>query len=157
LSFPAGLAFNANGNLFVSCQTAGDIIAITPGGSESVLFSGLNTPNGIAFDSAGNLFVANTAGYNILKFTPSGTGSVFAGLSEEPSGLAFEPVPQLRAAVTNGAFQMTVTMPSPYYSTIMQASSDLVNWTYIYTNTPPYTCTNSLTMPQSFYRVVLAQ
>ena len=34
-------------------------------------------------------------------------------------------------------------MPSPYYSTIIQASTDLVNWVNIYTNTPPFTFTDS--------------
>jgi hypothetical protein len=48
-------------------------------------------------------------------------------------------------------------MPSPYQSTIIQGSTDMVNWTNIYTNTPPFTFTDSMatTLPCRFYRALL--
>jgi hypothetical protein len=71
--------------------------------------------------------------------------------------LAFQPVPELAATVTNGVIQVAVTMPSPYYSTIVQVSTDMVNWTGVYTNTPPFTYTDSMgtTLPCRFYRALL--
>ena len=49
-------------------------------------------------------------------------------------------------------------MPSPYYSTIIQASNDLVNWVNIYTNTPPFTFTDSMATNFAcrYYRAMLA-
>lgn len=158
LSFPSGLAFDGNGNLFVACQTGDDIIEISTNGTKSTFASGLDDPDGIAFDNRGNLYVAETAGYDIVKFSPAGYPSLFAfGFgTDEPSGLAFEPVPYLQAGATNGTFLLSVTMPSPYYVTVVQASTNFVNWRAIYTNTPPFTFTDSAaTGPQRFYRAVV--
>jgi sugar lactone lactonase YvrE len=158
LSLPAGLAFDGSGNLFVSCQTGDDIIEISTNGTKSTFASGLDDPNGIAFDNMGNLYVAETGGYDIVKYTPTGFPSLFAfGFgTDEPSGVAFEPVPYLRAAATNGTFQITVTMPSPYYPTILQSSTNMVSWRAIYTNTPPFIFTNpAADSPQSFYRAMV--
>jgi hypothetical protein len=65
-------------------------------------------------------------------------------------------MPELVAVVTNGAFQVDVSMPSPFHSTIIQASTNLVNWVNIFTNTPPFTFTDSTVMAGSrFYRALL--
>ena len=94
---PEGLAFDKNGNLFVS--TEGDpgndtILEFTPAGMETTFATGLTQPRGLAFDSSGNLFVAETLGAplgDILKFTPNGEGSVFATGIARPEFLAFGP------------------------------------------------------------------
>jgi len=64
----------------------------------------------------------------------------------------------LVAAATNGVIQVAVSMPSPYQSTIVQVSTDMVNWTSVCTNTPPFTFTDSMgtTLPCRFYRALLA-
>jgi hypothetical protein len=65
-------------------------------------------------------------------------------------------VPELQAVGTNGVFQLTVSMPSPYISTIIQASTNLLNWVNIYTNTPPFSFTDPTAMTGSrFYRALL--
>lgn len=58
--------------------------------------------------------------------------------------------------VTNGTFQLTVSSPS--VPTIIQASTNLVNWISIYTNTPPFTFTdpNASNFTSRFYRAVTA-
>jgi len=94
---PAGLAFDASGNLFVS--TLGNrpndaILMFTPTGMESSFAIGLNNPHGMAFDEAGNLFVAETirdGGGNILEFTTGGAESVFASGLNRPEYLTFGP------------------------------------------------------------------
>ena len=94
---PAGLAFDASGNLFVS--TLGNrpndtILAFTPTGMESTFATGLNNPHGLAFDAAGNLFVAETirdTGGDILEFTTGNARIVFASGLNRPEYLTFGP------------------------------------------------------------------
>lgn len=159
---PYELVFNDAGDLFVADRwPPGHIYEYTPDGVQSTFVSGLYSP--LAIDSAGNLYVAEGAtsnsvpiGVNIIKIKPDGTQSIFASGLSNPQAFAFQPVPELQAAWTNGTLQVNVSMPSPYYSTILQASTDLVNWVNIYTNIPPYTFTDSTaTTGPRFYRARL--
>jgi hypothetical protein len=95
----------------------------------------------------------------IFELTSDGTQSTFASDLNAPNGLAFQPVPALSAANEGGTIQLTASMPSPYYSTIIEASSNLMNWAGIDTNTPPFTFTDSAAaqLPYRFYRAQLAQ
>ena len=160
---PLTLAFDQAGNLFVantvsfSPNNTGSIIEITTGGVRLTFASGLD-PVGLAFNGAGDLFESDWDTGKIYEFTPGGAQSTFATGLNYPEGLAFQPVPELVADVTNGVFQATVSMPSPSHPTIIQASTDMVNWTRVYTNTPPFTFTDSMetTLPHRFYRALLA-
>jgi hypothetical protein len=165
-SFAAGLAFDGAGDLFVADQGNnpgyGVIYEFTNNAgalntNSTVFASGLDQPWGLAFNSKGNLFEADSFSGNIYEFTPEGTKSTFASGLNDPEGVCFEPAPCLAAAGANGAFRLTVSMPSPYYSTIVQGSEDLINWSNIYTNTPPFTFTDptSSELPYRFYRALL--
>ena len=94
---PAGLAFDASGNLFVSTlnnRPNDAILVFTPTGMENTFATGLNNPHGLAFDAAGNLFVAETlrdAGGDILEFTTGGGEIVFASGLNRPEYLTFGP------------------------------------------------------------------
>jgi hypothetical protein len=154
LNQPNGLAFNGAGDLFEADHGSSNVFEFTPDGTQSTFATGLTACGAVAFNSAGDLFVANHAG--ITEITPDGTQTIFAA-NVEAYGLAFQPSPELVAAVTNGVIQVAVTMPSPYYSTIVQVSTDMVNWTDVYTNTPPFTFTDLMgtTLPCRFYRALL--
>ena len=152
---PFGLAFNSAGDLYVS-SIYGSIIKITPGGVQTTFASGLSEFCWLAIDNADHLFVADKGTGNIYEFTASGTRNTFASGLKDPAGLAFQPVPQLQSVSTGGTFQVSVKMPPPYYSTIVQASTNLVNWINIYTNTPPFIFSGSRTTTSArFYRAVL--
>ena len=133
------------------------ILEFTPDGVKSTFASGLDVPGELAFNSAGNLFETDNGSGNIYEFAPDGTRSTFASGLDEPLSLAFEPMPELVATVSNGVIQVAVTMPPPNYSTIVQVSTDMVNWTSVGTNTPPFIFTDSMgtTLPCRFYRALL--
>jgi sugar lactone lactonase YvrE len=73
LIFPAGIAFNSSGNLFVA-SLAGIIQQFGPTGTDLGMFGGVlfGTPFNLAFNSSGNLFVANLFSNTIHEFGPNG-------------------------------------------------------------------------------------
>lgn len=96
LNFPAEMAFDGSGNLYVASWLRGTIVKVNSSGTSSAFASGLVSPNylGLACDGAGNLFAAlsgNTPGTgSIEKFSPNGNGSAFASGLGFPSALAFD-------------------------------------------------------------------
>ncbi len=108
------LAFDADGNLWVSVVAANKVVKIaaaalgTPGTSAPVAAveeSGINAPAGLAFDSSGNLWVAADGASTIVRIdaahlTTSGTGADLTitaltpqpvvGPLSSPLGLAFD-------------------------------------------------------------------
>jgi sugar lactone lactonase YvrE len=92
LNGPAGLAFDAAGNLFVADLDSGNIYKFTPDGGRSTFASGLNYPFDLAFDSVGNLFVTESGSGSrghVYKYTWDGVRTTFAVLGA-PEGLAFD-------------------------------------------------------------------
>ena len=152
-----GLAFNGAGKLFVA-NFSGNIYEFTPDGTRStfasVLPAGIQT---LAINSAGDLFSSGYFSGTITEITPDGTQNAFANGLRLNIFLAFQPSPELMATVTNGVIQVAVSMRPPNYSTIVQVSTDMTNWTSVCTNTPPFTFTNSIdtTLPCRFYRALL--
>jgi uncharacterized delta-60 repeat protein len=71
------------------------------------------------------------------------------------SPIASQPLQFGSIVNSNGTFRLTIT--GPIYSTIIQASTNLINWVPVYTNTPPFTFTdtNASSYPYRFYRAVL--
>ena len=181
LANPHSLAFDGAGNLYVALYPGLNfppggpaILEIATNGLQSVYFGtpkGAVYPSfaGLAFDNTGVLYAIEDPTPSpmdeyIVKFKTPGNPTIFSypfditngvGEGKTIGAMAFEPVPLLRSAVTNGIFQLTVTTPSPYYETIVQSSSDLVNWCNVCTNLAPFTFTDSLTKTASFYRAVL--
>ena len=68
LSFPAALAFDSSGNLYVINAGNNTVSIVTPDGVVSTFVSsGLDQPNGLAFDSSGNLYVANAGNGTVTE------------------------------------------------------------------------------------------
>jgi sugar lactone lactonase YvrE len=91
---PAGVAADANGNVYVADTANHTIRKISPLGSVSTLaglagFSGtndgsgtsarFNLPQALAVDAQGNVYVADTANHTIRKVTSAGLVSTLAG------------------------------------------------------------------------------
>src|ERR1043166_3180007 len=97
-AIPAGIAFDAEGNLFaINRASTGSIVKYTPQGAVTTFVANLGDggPTGLAFDSNGNLYVSkggnNTAGSgSIVKFAPNGTMSPFASGLFQPAGMAVD-------------------------------------------------------------------
>lgn len=102
LNDPAGLAFDAGGNLFVAASGSGRIVKITPAAAKSTFASGLDEPTGLAFDASGNLFVAASGIGRIVKITPGAVKSTFASGLSHPSCLAFDAFGNLFAGTSTG-------------------------------------------------------
>ena len=90
-----GLAFDAEGYLYVSSRAEGTVYRISPEGAISTFAEGMGIATGIAFDREGNLYVGDRSG-TIFKVGPqrstgSGLGDreMFVYATLEPSIAAY--------------------------------------------------------------------
>ena len=81
-----GLAFDAQGMLYISSRYDGIVYQVTPTGNMSVFVEGMGVATGIAFDDEHNLYVGDRSG-TIFKISPDRQIFVFATL--EPSIAAY--------------------------------------------------------------------
>ncbi|MBM3897806.1 MAG: SMP-30/gluconolactonase/LRE family protein [Thaumarchaeota archaeon] len=72
-----GIAFDKNGNLYVSTFGAGIIYMVPPTGGEAKVFAEkLGTPNGIAFDKNNVMYVASTRNASIWRIELNADGTL---------------------------------------------------------------------------------
>jgi hypothetical protein len=87
-----GLAFGADGYLYVSSRAEGTVYRVSPEGAISTYAEGMGVATGIAFDGDGNLFVGDRSG-TIFKVGPdNGPGvdrEMFVVATLEPSISAY--------------------------------------------------------------------
>lgn len=94
MNYPASLAIDASGNLFIADHGEERVMKVTPGGTLTVVAgsgafgtptagtatdSPLGGPMGVAVDSLGNVYIADSISSEIAKVTPAGKLSVIAG------------------------------------------------------------------------------
>jgi streptogramin lyase len=109
VSDPTGLAFDAQGNLYVASYGSNAIYKYdSTGALLGTVASGFTAqPYGITLDAQGNVYVAgfgqSVHGTRIFKATPSGAISTFANAGiEEPYDVAFAPNGALWASYYDG-------------------------------------------------------
>ena len=96
LNYPAGIAVDVQGNLYVSTEEDGFLYLETlSNGSytQTTIASGLNQPRKVALDASGNVYVADSLNGRVLKETPNGSGytqTVVLGGLEDPFGVAVD-------------------------------------------------------------------
>ena len=92
-SYPAGIAVDSSGNVFVGDRGSNKIRKIAPGGAvTTVAGTGVagsadgpgstatfSMPYGVAVDGSGNVYVADSLMNKVRKITPAGIVSTFAG------------------------------------------------------------------------------
>jgi sugar lactone lactonase YvrE len=105
-----GLAYDANGDLYVSNFGASQILRFPAGGGSSSIFAdgadGIVFPDGLVFAADGDLYVANRGTHDVLLIDPSGTAAVFDTLPDEPFSIVIR---------GNGDIYITTfTVPSIY-------------------------------------------
>ncbi len=77
-----GMAFNPDGDLFVTSRAEGNVYRVDSTGDFSVYAEGMGVATGAAFDSEGNLFVGDRSG-TIFKISPQ--RQIFVHATLEPS------------------------------------------------------------------------
>ena len=85
LSFPAGVAVDAAGNLYIADSLNRRIRKVDAAGTISTAEKQRNGGNrkGAAMDAAGNLYVADWSGHRILKIDAEGNETAVAGTGEK--------------------------------------------------------------------------
>jgi sugar lactone lactonase YvrE len=81
-----GLAFNPDGDLFVTSRAEGNVYRIDSAGESTVYAEGMGVATGAAFDASGNLFVGDRSG-TIFKIDPK--RQIFVHATLEPSVSAY--------------------------------------------------------------------
>jgi sugar lactone lactonase YvrE len=97
-----GLAFNSDGDLFVTSRAEGNVYRVDASGEFNVYAEGMGVATGAAFDAEGNLFVGDRSG-TIFKIDPQ--RRIFVHATLEPSVAAYH----LAAGASGTLF---VTAPS---------------------------------------------
>ncbi len=107
---PTGLAFDPDGQLYVTSRAEGTVYRIDAGGESTVYAEGMGVATGAAFDRDGNLFVGDRSG-TIFKIAPAlsgGTPQIFVHATLEPSAAAYH-----LAVAADGTLFVTAPSLSP--------------------------------------------
>jgi streptogramin lyase len=89
---PHFIAVDGNSNVYVPDTTNGNILKLSPSGTQTTVISGLATPTSVAVDGAGNLYIVHFPGSTpSLEVVTASTTSVYAlSGASNPFGLAVD-------------------------------------------------------------------
>jgi hypothetical protein len=87
---PSIVAVDGAGDVFITYVDQGEIIKVTPSGTQTTVFSGVGVLGGVAVDTSGDLFVADAGNGRVLELAPTGTQTNIATGLNLPEGLAVD-------------------------------------------------------------------
>ena len=118
---PVGLAFDAEGNLWITNYFANNLVKLSPSGqilsgAQGFTGGGLNVPGYIVVDSANHIWITNQA-FNLSEFAVSGTpisgsGGFMASGFRGGSGLAVDNQGNIWVSNAGGYAQVSKISPS---------------------------------------------
>lgn len=98
LSSPVGMAYDADGALYIANWSGGTIERFTAEGERSTFASGLDGPTGLAIDAEGVVHAASYSGDVVWRFSDDGEPEVFVEGLATPAGLSFNAAGELLIA-----------------------------------------------------------
>ena len=101
LEAPVGMAFDAQGRLWVAEWGADRVVLLDERGERAATINGISRPAGLAFDAAGTLHIAGYGDGRIYAWTPGGGLAVVAEGLAAPTGLYWSAETGLLAANRN--------------------------------------------------------
>ncbi len=88
--YPAGVAVDSAGNVYVADDYNSTIRKVTSAGVVTTLATGFHYPWGVAVDTNGNVYVGDQLNDAIRKVTPAGEVTTLATGFNDPSGVAVD-------------------------------------------------------------------
>ena len=116
-----GLAFNPDGDLFVTSRAEGTVYQVDAAGDFTTYVEGMGVATGAAFDSDGNLFVGDRSG-TIFKINPQ--RQIFVHATLEPSVSAYH----LAMSATGTLYVTAPTLSSNEAIFAIEANGDARVW-----------------------------
>ncbi len=118
LSFPAGVAVDGAGDVFIADTFNSRVVEVTPSGVQTTVpVSGLSDPRGVAVDGAGDVFIADRVNNRVVEVTPSGVQTTVASGLNAPEGVAVDGAGDVFIADTLNGRVVEVT-PSGVQTTV---------------------------------------
>lgn len=85
---PAGLAFDASGDLYVTDRQLGAVFRVNPWGQILVMAENLGSPEGIAAGADGNFYVTDPGRSRVYRLKPGGETAVWCADPDGARGIA---------------------------------------------------------------------
>jgi uncharacterized protein (TIGR03437 family) len=95
LSFPAGIAVDFTGTLYIADSSNQRIRRVFAGLMTTVALPALNTPTGVTGDGSGGIYVADSGNLRILRRTATGAVFPIAGKLDSARDVAVDPMGNL--------------------------------------------------------------
>ena len=155
-----GNGFWYNGKSYVILTVPGASTTTATGISGSNIVGNCNSSSGFIYNTISKTYTTLSMpnGQGIVPFGISGNHIVGYYVNRTGTyGFLATPSASLRGTNVAGQFRLTVSGPS--YPTIIEVSSNILDWANVYTNTPPFTFTDSAStsLSRRFYRALVPQ
>jgi large repetitive protein len=88
--FPAGVAVDAAGDVFVTDLEFQEVFKIAPNGAKTQVGGEFDVPEAVAVDGGGNIYVADSEAAQVFKVTPGGVQTTVGTGFSYPNGIAVD-------------------------------------------------------------------